>query len=71
VLIYDYTGYGLNKGVPSEKNCYDDIWSAYVYLVEEQGVAPEKIILYSFDLSIWCIGMEKLLELAPPSTLLL
>eukprot|EP00039_Didymoeca_costata_P007394 m.99201 g.99201 ORF g.99201 m.99201 type:complete len:329 (-) comp13671_c0_seq5:146-1132(-) len=46
VLAYDYAGYGLSGGIPREKNQYNDIKSAYDYLVEHYKVEPSKIILY-------------------------
>jgi fermentation-respiration switch protein FrsA (DUF1100 family) len=46
VLGYDYRGYGLSEGKPSEKNAYEDIAAAYAYLTEVQGVPANKIIPY-------------------------
>lgn len=45
VLVYDYPGYGLSEGKPSEKGCYRVAEEAYRYLVEEQKVSPERIFL--------------------------
>jgi pimeloyl-ACP methyl ester carboxylesterase len=45
VCVYDYVGYGLNAGTPSEKHCYDDVVTIYSRLVNFHGVSPENIIL--------------------------
>ncbi|MFU8832121.1 MAG: alpha/beta hydrolase [Wenzhouxiangella sp.] len=46
VLIYDYRGYGLSTGRPSEAGVYIDARRAWDYLVEEIGIAPDEIILF-------------------------
>ena len=46
VLAYDYRGYGLSEGRPTEKNTYEDIEAAYSFLTENAGVSPDKIIPY-------------------------
>ncbi|MDB4566080.1 outer membrane protein assembly factor BamA [Akkermansiaceae bacterium] len=45
VISYDYPGYGESGGKPTEKGCYEAIEKTYRYLIEDQGVAPENIIL--------------------------
>ncbi len=45
ILAYDYRGYGLSPGKPSEQNTYEDIEAAYRYLTETQGVPPDKILI--------------------------
>ena len=45
VFIYDYSGYGLSEGRPSEGNCYADIRAAYQYLVTEKRISPNRIVL--------------------------
>jgi fermentation-respiration switch protein FrsA (DUF1100 family) len=44
VLIFDYSGYGKSKGVPTEQQLYDDT-SAMVALLR-QTYQPEQIVLY-------------------------
>ena len=44
IFAYDYRGYGLSTGRPSEKNTYEDIEAAYSYLTEVLNIPPEKII---------------------------
>lgn len=50
VLCYDYSGYGLANGKPSESNCYADIRAAYTYLVSEQRIPPNRILLFGRSL---------------------
>lgn len=50
VLAYDYRGYGTSEGTPSEKNSYEDIETAYHYLVKEKQISPEKIIIHGRSL---------------------
>lgn len=49
VLAYDYSGYGLSTGRPSERAAYADAEAAYDYLARA-GVAPERIILHGRSL---------------------
>ncbi|XP_051919981.1 alpha/beta hydrolase domain-containing protein 17C [Hippocampus zosterae] len=46
VFSYDYSGYGVSTGKPSEKNMYADIDAAWQVLRNKYGVTPENIILY-------------------------
>ena len=50
VLAYDYSGYGLSQGMPSEQRVYQNIQTAYDYLVDEQSIKPETIIAYGHSL---------------------
>jgi abhydrolase domain-containing protein 17 len=50
VLAYDYEGYGLSGGAPSEARLYADVDAAYRYLTVERGVAPENVIAYGRSL---------------------
>jgi len=45
VLAYDYQGYGLSEGRPTERNTYRDIEAAYGYLVNQLKTPPETIIV--------------------------
>lgn len=45
VFVFDYRGYGKSTGTPSEKGIYMDAQAAYDYLVNEEKVAPDKIVL--------------------------
>ncbi len=50
VLAYEYRGYGSSDGKPSEKNVYEDIETAYDYLVNDQKISPEKIMFHGRSL---------------------
>src|SRR5574342_467910 len=50
VLAYDYRGYGLSEGQPSERNVYADIDAAYDYLTRDARVQPGRLILYGRSL---------------------
>ena len=44
VLIFDYSGFGLSRGVPSEQTCCDDAASMAGFLMSH--IAPNKIVVY-------------------------
>uniref|UniRef100_A0A2K6GA99 palmitoyl-protein hydrolase n=1 Tax=Propithecus coquereli TaxID=379532 RepID=A0A2K6GA99_PROCO len=46
VFSYDYSGYGVSSGKPSEKNLYADIDAAWQALRTRYGISPDSIILY-------------------------
>ncbi|CAD7933841.1 unnamed protein product [Amoebophrya sp. A25] len=46
VLAYDYSGYGLSTGEPSERALYSDIQAVYYHLAEERRISPRDIVLY-------------------------
>ncbi|XP_077439190.1 alpha/beta hydrolase domain-containing protein 17A [Vanacampus margaritifer] len=46
VFSYDYSGYGVSGGKPTEKDLYADIDAAWHTLRTRYGVSPESIILY-------------------------
>lgn len=46
IFSYDYSGYGVSNGKPSEKNLYADIDAAWHALRTRYGVSPEHVILY-------------------------
>lgn len=50
VCAYDYRGYGLSSGNPSEKNCYADVNTVYTYLTRDKGIPPGRIISYGRSL---------------------
>jgi len=49
VFVYDYQGYGMSEGVPSEEGIYSDATAAYNY-VKSQGFSDNTIIDYGFSL---------------------
>ncbi len=50
VFIFDYRGFGRSGGGPSEAGTYTDARAAYRYLVEKEGVTPEKIVFFGRSL---------------------
>lgn len=48
VLIFDYSGYGRSKGIPSEQQCYDDASTMVALLL--QKYQPHNIIIYGESL---------------------
>lgn len=50
VFAYDYRGYGLSEGEPSERHVYADIDGAYDYLTGTLGVPPERIVAHGRSL---------------------
>ena len=49
-FIFDYRGYGVSGGRPSEKGLYKDARAAWQWLTENRGVSPGEIILYGHSL---------------------
>lgn len=49
-LIVDYRGYGQSSGKPTEQGTLIDIKTSWDWLVNEQGIAPEQIILFGRSL---------------------
>ncbi|MBT4095154.1 MAG: alpha/beta hydrolase, partial [Nitrospinaceae bacterium] len=43
IFLFDYRGYGLSEGRPTEEGLYDDARSAYAWLRER--IPPERIFL--------------------------
>jgi fermentation-respiration switch protein FrsA (DUF1100 family) len=50
VLIFDYPGYGRSEGKPSEAGCYGAANAAYDWLVENQRILPDEIVLFGESL---------------------
>jgi len=50
VLLYDYRGYGLSSGSPSEEGTYADARAAWKELVEQRGFGPARTLLYGESL---------------------
>jgi fermentation-respiration switch protein FrsA (DUF1100 family) len=50
VLLYDYRGYGRSEGRPSEDGLYLDAEAVWRLVVDELGVAPERLVLYGESL---------------------
>lgn len=50
VLLAEYRGYGGNPGKPSEQGLYQDGRAYLDWLIEEQKIKPENIVLYGESL---------------------
>jgi fermentation-respiration switch protein FrsA (DUF1100 family) len=50
VLIFDYPGFGRSEGSPSEAGCYASAEAAYDWVVSEQRVPQERIVLFGGSL---------------------
>lgn len=46
IFSYDYSGYGMSSGAPSEQNVYSDIDGAWKALQKRYGIKAENVILY-------------------------
>ena len=46
VFAYDYPGYGLSSGSPSEAGIYESTRVALDYLRKNHGITPEKLVVY-------------------------
>ena len=69
VLLFDYRGYAGNAGEPSEDGLALDVRAAYRFLVEDEGIAPDRLIYFGESL-----GAAVVSELAtehPPGGLVL
>jgi hypothetical protein len=49
-LIFDYRGYGLSDGKPTEKGTYLDADAAWMYLIRERRIPPDRIIIFGRSL---------------------
>ncbi|MEA2031480.1 MAG: alpha/beta hydrolase [candidate division Zixibacteria bacterium] len=50
IFIFDYRGYGLSDGSPSEKNIYADARACFDWLTTEDRYKPEQIVLFGRSL---------------------
>lgn len=50
VLLFDYPGYGKSEGRPSEMGCYAAADAAYDWLVNQQRVPAERVLIYGGSL---------------------
>ncbi|MBN1907926.1 MAG: alpha/beta hydrolase [Deltaproteobacteria bacterium] len=52
LFIFDYRGYGKSSGSPSEQGIYTDALSAFDYLVRDEKINPNNIILLGRSLGV-------------------
>ncbi|MFM5388685.1 MARTX multifunctional-autoprocessing repeats-in-toxin holotoxin RtxA [Aeromonas dhakensis] len=50
MLAVNLRGYGASDGGPSEQGVYQDARTMFRYLVEERGVAPDKILIHGYSM---------------------
>lgn len=50
VFIFDYRGYGLSEGAPSEKGLYSDALAAWRYLTGQRGFDPADVVVFGRSL---------------------
>ncbi len=50
VLLFDYRGYGKSEGDPHENGLYRDAKAAYRFLVDEQEVSPDQLLIFGRSL---------------------
>ena len=51
LLLIDYRGYGNSSGgKPSEAKVYQDAEAAWAYLIQQRGIAPQRIFIYGHSL---------------------
>jgi len=44
-MMFDYPGFGLSEGEPTERGCYAAADAAYDWLIREKGFKPEQIVI--------------------------
>jgi len=50
IFAFDYHGYGISDGTPSESTTYLDANAAYDYLINNLHISPDRIIVYGKSL---------------------
>ncbi len=50
VFVYDYQGYGMSEGEPSEQGLYSDASAALAYVLSRPDVRKEYVVYYGFSL---------------------
>lgn len=50
VLVFDYRGYGVSEGKPTEEGVYEDSLAAWKHLVKERGIAENRLVYYGHSL---------------------
>ena len=46
VLAYEYLGYSISSGEPSEAGCLECVDAALAYLLEDCGLEPHRVVVY-------------------------
>ncbi len=50
IFMFDYRGFGLSKGRPSQKHMFEDALAAARYLINTLHIRPQEIVLYGHSL---------------------
>lgn len=69
VFIFDYRGYGLSHGTPTEQGLYRDARAAWQWLTEQGGFAPDRVVL--FGRSLGGVVAAKLASEVTPGAIIL
>jgi hypothetical protein len=69
VFIFDYRGYGLSEGSPSEPGTYRDATAAWRWLTGERGLAPGQILLFGRSLGA-AVALELATRVEPAGVIL-
>ncbi|TKR78361.1 hypothetical protein L596_019173 [Steinernema carpocapsae] len=59
IISFDYSGYGISSGRPTEANVYADALAVFDYLIQKKKVPMENIILFGYS-----IGTAAMIDLA-------
>lgn len=68
-LVFDYRGYGLSQGTPTEEGTYLDAMAAWEYLTKRKGFSPDEIIIFGRSLGA-AIASKLALKTNPRSLVL-
>jgi len=69
VLLFDYRGYGLSTGTPSETGTYRDADAAWRYLLDARRLAPQEIVIAGRSLGA-AVAAELASRTAPAAVVL-
>ena len=50
VIMFDYRGFGLSKGTPSQRNFYQDALVMVQYALDELHISPTNLVIYGHSL---------------------
>ena len=63
IFLFDYRGYGLSEGRPSEKGTYRDALGAVTYLASRQDIDPRRVLYFGRSLgaavAVWLAAQHQ------------
>jgi uncharacterized protein len=62
IFIFDYRGYGLSTGSPSESGMYQDALAGYDYLLHQRQIASNRIVVFGRSLGACAAGEVAILR---------